>query len=123
MDSINMERGLRYEKLLLRAFELRSPAPALGADCRLYYLLYYIRAGVDLRGTGYARQFVEIKEHVVAALQCMLQMELHRHEQLALQRLMEELLNVFDEDKLDNLITRALAASYRLEHMKDEELL
>ena len=84
MDSISIEKGLRYEKLLVRAFELSSPAPALGADCRLYYLLYYIRSGVDLRGTGYARQFVEIKEHVVAALQSMLQKELHAHERLAL---------------------------------------
>ena len=122
MDSISIEKGLRYEKLLVRAFELSSPAPALGADCRLYYLLYYIRSGVDLRGTGYARQFVDIKEHVVAALQSMLQKELHAHERLALERLRKELLTVYDEDRLDNLITRALAASYRLGHIKDAEL-
>lgn len=121
MDSISKYRGIQYERLLLRAYQLTNPSTELGADKRIYYLLYYIKAGVDLRETGYIRQFLEIKENVLQALQKMRSIELHQHERIGIERLLQELLHIFDEDALALVIDRALKVTGRLEKQDESQ--
>lgn len=118
MDSTTTERGLRYEELLMRAFELEFPDVALGANRRIYYLLYYINIGFDLRGTGYTHQFLQVKENVATAFQQLLELELHRHERIWVKQLQKELLRVHDEDALDRVIIKGLDATSRLARME-----
>lgn len=98
----------------MRAFELEFPDTLVGADRKLYYLLYYIRIGLDLRGTGYTAQFLRVKEHVVSAFNQLQELELHRHERIWVKQLQKELLHAHTEDKLDRVIIKTLDATSRL---------
>lgn len=115
MDIITKQAGAAYEKLLLRALEADVAMPGTIADRRLYYLLYYIKAGADLRETGYTKQFIDIRNNVALAFGKILSRELHQHEAIAVARLQEELLHAYNEDHLANIIDRALKVTERLD--------
>jgi len=115
VDIITKQTGIAYEKLILRALQTDMAVRGTIADRRLYYLLYYIKAGADLRETGYTKQFIDIRNNIDVAFGRILSMELHQHEAIAVIRLREELLQVYNEDYLANIINRALKVTKRLE--------
>ena len=101
--------GNLYEKLMLRASTLSKADKGLKIDARHWYLLYYIRQGVDLRQTGYWPQFNELKENIREALCLLLTQELHPHEREGLCRLLNQLKDVFSEQELEKLVQKAIA--------------
>lgn len=113
MDTITLARGIRYETLIMRAYQLEQSSVELGADRKHYYLLYFIQQGYDLRKTGYVKQFISIKEHVYCALKQFLSMELHKHESIFLRRLLAQLEDVHGVDTLDKVIEGSLNATSR----------
>ena len=116
MDDYTREAGLLYEQLMMRAYHLRISDPVLGADRRWFYLLYHISRGVDLRGTGYMAQFLAVKNHVIEAIRMMQQQE-----HIGLNRVLQELDLVYNEEGLKVAITRTLKITGRLGTIEEAE--
>lgn len=120
MEQKIKETGVLYEKLMMRAHQLDAPSVTMGADRRIYYLLYYIKIGLDLRQTGYPAQFNLVKSNVTTALERMLKQELHKEERVALRRLLKTLGEVWSESELERWLKRALISTSRFsEQMED----
>ena len=105
--------GSDYEQLMMRAWGLKHPSASFSADRRLWYLLFYIREGVDLRQTGYREQFNRLKRNVSHALKHILELEPDVPEAIALQKLIETLDQVSTERDLSNVIKQSLEISMR----------
>jgi hypothetical protein len=114
MDQKSLEAGVKYELLIMRSLQLRRPNSSCGADRRHYYLLYYIRNGCDLRGTGYSQQFTIIKRNLELAFAMFLSFELHPHERLRLMNLSDELEDTVEEDGLFVVMEKALDITSRI---------
>jgi len=114
MNALTRYRGIQYERLMLRAMRLRKPVRGSSGDRRVYFLLYYINVGADLRGTGYSEQFAQVRNHVAEALNLFSQMELHAHEAAALSALQKKLVHASDEATLGGIIDQALRVTERL---------
>jgi len=114
MESHIKETGVLYEKLMMRAYRLDTPVVELGADKKIYYLLYYIRIGVDLRQTGYPTQFNTVKSNLAAALEYLLQQELHKEERIALRQLWNQLSEIWSESVLEKWLKTTLRATDRV---------
>ncbi len=113
MESHIKETGVLYEKLMMRAYRLDMPVVELGADKKIYYLLYYIRIGVDLRQTGYPTQFNTVKSNLATALHYLLQQELHKEEKIALRKLGTQLSEVWSESAMEKWLKKTLRATER----------
>lgn len=111
MDAKVFQTGIQYEKLMMRAFRIDYPSAIIGADRKIYYLLYYIKIGLDLRKTGYAPQFNEIKQNLKDSLKALLEQELHPHQKRALRKLAKELEHAWSEPHLERIISKAMESS------------
>ena len=114
MDEQIITAGIGYETLLLRAKRLTNNGDETNPDRRLYYLLYYIRQGIDLRETGYWPQFNAIKDNVIRALSQFLSYELHPEEETAIRALLTTIETVYAEKALGQAISKALLVTQRL---------
>lgn len=114
MDEQIIIAGIGYETLLLRAKKLTNNNNEMNPDRRQYYLLYYIRQGIDLRETGYWPQFNAIKDNVIRALQQFLNYELHPEEKAAIKNLLAAIETVYAERALGQTISKALLVTQRL---------
>ena len=123
MDTRTIQTGVQYETLLIRAYQLKYPSPMLGADRRLYYLLYYIKIGFDLRQTGYPAQFNVIKRNVMEAIEALGRQELHREEKATLRKLLKEMEVVWTESLLEKVISKALRITRRVDVSLNRELI
>ena len=117
MDHRIKETGMLYEKLMMRAYHLEFPSAPIGADRRIYYLLYYIKIGLDLRQTGYPTQFNTVKAYITTAMENLLRQELHREEKVQLRKLLKELSEVWSESDLEKLLKKALSTTSRLNEL------
>lgn len=120
MEQKIKETGVLYEKLMMRAYQLEYPSITIGADRRIYYLLYYIKIGLDLRQTGYPTQFNQVKSNVTSALEYLLKQELHREEKMALRKLLKDLGEVWSESALETLLKKALRFTARFSEQMEE---
>lgn len=113
MDNDTTTRGIMYEELMQRAYGQKIWEANI-YDRRMYYLLYYIKRGADLRNTGYTQHFLTIRGNVYAAINEMLKSELHHHEKLGLQKLLDNMQRAWSEDSLEYILTTALRVTERL---------
>lgn len=117
MDSETIQAGIDYEKLIKRALIYEPAADAVMADRRVYYLLYYIRQGVDLRQTGYLAQFELIRSNVLKALDTFCRNRLNEEERTELNRLYNDVKDIYNEAGLNKLIVKALATTKRMDRV------
>lgn len=123
MEQKIKETGMIYEKLMMRAYQLETPSVTIGADRRIYYLLYYIRIGLDLRQTGYPAHFNHVKSNVTSALEYLLKQELHKEEKLGLRKLLKDLGEVWSESALEGLLKKALRSTSRFSEQMAEAMI